>query len=166
MNPLYFNEAEKYLEKVYQLDPNDITTMNYLASTYGYTGKAQKGLDIIDEIDKMIANFDSIGMKANIQRGHLLRRLNRNNEAANAFIVAIKDFPKDTRNFYEVAICYDRALNKKLAIDWYTRYLDKIDPNWATKKWTKQELEEHEFVDISMERIQLLKLDLFFEEKK
>ena len=165
-NYLYYREAEKYLEKARQLDANDINIMNYLAATYGYTGKSQKGLDILDEIDVMVASFDSVGMKSNIQRGHLLRRLNRNNEAANAFITAIKDFPKDFQNFYEVAICYDRGSSKKLAIDWYTRYLEKIDVNWATKKWTEQELREHEFVSAAMERIQSLKEDLFWEEEK
>jgi len=166
LNRLYFQEAEKYLEKARKLDSNDINTMNYLATTYGYTGKAQKGLEILDELDKIIANFDSIGMKANIQRGHLLRRLYRNDEAANIFIAATKDFPNDTRNFYEVAICYDRALNKKKALEWYTLYLEKIDPNWATRQWTAQEPEKYEFVNTARERIQSLKLDLFFEEEK
>ena len=165
-NMLYFREAEKYLEKARQLDSQDINIMNYLAATYGYTGKAQKGLDILKELDDKIAQFDSIGMKANIQRGQLLRRLNRNNEAANAFIAAIKDFPKDLRNYYEVGICYDRGSGKKLAIDWYIRYLEKIDLNWAAKQWTEQELKEHEFVNIAIDRIKSLKEDLFWEEEK
>ena len=163
-NILYFREAEKYLEKARELNPDDIVTINYLASTYGYTEKAQKGLDILDELDVMIANFDSIGMKANIERGHLLRRLGRNNEAANAFIAATKDFPKDITNFYQVGICYDRAGNKRLAIEWYSRYLEKIDPQWATKRWSEAQLKEHEFIEITMNRINTLRTDLFFEE--
>ena len=163
-NLLRYREAEKYLEKARELDPNNVTTMNYLASTYGYIGKSQKGLDILDELDVMIANFDSIGMRANIERGHLLRRLNRNNEAANAFIAATKDFPKDLQNFYQVGICYDRGGNKRLAIEWYSRYLEKIDPQWATKQWTEAELKQHEFIDISKNRINTLRTELFFEE--
>ena len=163
-NSLYFLDAEKYLEKAHKMDPNDFGVMNYLADTYGYTGKAQKGLDIIDEIDKLVASFDTIGMKANIRRGHLYRRLNRNIEAANIFITATKNFPKDTRNYYEAGISYDRAQNKKLAIDWYIRYLEKIDPAWATKKWTEQELKDYEFVSTSINRIRQLREDLFFEE--
>ena len=159
----HYQEAEKYLEKARLFDPKDINTMNYLASTYGFTGKPKQGLDILKEIDDIVAQFDTIGMKANVQRGYLLRRLNRNIEAADAFIVATKDFPQDFQNFYETAICYDRALNKKLAIDWYTRYLEKIDPKWATKKWTEQELKKYEFVRYAMERIDTLKTDLFFE---
>ena len=163
-NTLYFNDAEKYLEIAHQMEPNDFGVMNYLADTYGYTGKAQKGLDIIDEIEKLVASFDTIGMRANIRRGHLFRRLNRNIEAANIFITATKNFPKDLRNYYEAGICYDRAQNKKLAIDWYTRYLEKIDPAWATKKWTEQELKDNEFVNIARDRIRQLREDLFFEE--
>jgi tetratricopeptide (TPR) repeat protein len=161
-----YTEAEKYLEKAYQLDSNDINTMNYLATTYGYTGKSQKGLDILDELDKMVAQFDTIGMKANIQRGYLLRRLNRNQEAANAFITAIKDFPKDIQNIWLVATCYDNAHNKKLAIDWYTRYLEKIDPQWATKRRTKEELKEYEFANYAVDRIKTLKEELFWEGEK
>ena len=163
-NPKYFRDAEKYLEKAHEMDPNDVNIMNYLADTYGFTGKAQKGLDIIDEINTMIASYDTIGMKANIRRGHLLRRLNRNIEAANVFITATKIFPKDLRNYYEAGISYDRAQNKKLAIDWYTRYLEKIDPAWATKKWTEQELTDYEFVSTAINRIRQLREDLFFEE--
>ena len=162
----YYRNAEKYLEKAHQMRPKELSIMNYLASTYRYTGKAQKGLDIIDEIDKIVANYDTIGMKANIQRGHLLRGINRNNDAANVFITATKDFPKDDRIFYEVAICYDRALNKKLAYEWYTRYLEKIDLKWSTRQWTEQELKKHEFVSTAMERVQTLKMDLFFEGEK
>ena len=159
----YYLDAEKYLEKALELDQNSVTTMNYLASTYGYTGKSQKGLDIIDKLDMMIAAFDSVGMKANIERGYLLRRLNRYNEAANAFIAATKDFPKDFQNFYHVGICYDRGGNKRLAIDWYSRYLAQIDPQWATKHWTEEELKEHEFIEIAKDRIETLRTDLFFE---
>ena len=160
----YIRDAEKYLEKAREIDPNDVNIMSYLADTYGYTGKAQKGLEIIDEIEMLVASYDTIGMKANIRRGHLLRRLNRNNEAANVFIAATQHFPKDPRNFYETGICYDRALNKKSAIEWYTRYLEKVDPQWASKNWTEQELKDHEFVTIAMDRIRLLREDLFFEE--
>ena len=166
MGVQYFRDAEKYLEKALQLNPNDINTMNYLATTYGYTGKDQKGLDIFVDIDKRIAEFDSIGMKANIQRGHLLRNLRRNQEAANAFITAIKDFPKDIENIFHVATCYDRASNRKLAIDWYTRYLEKIDPRWATKQWTKQELNKYELAEYAMNRIKSLREDMFWEGEK
>ena len=162
----YYREAEKYLEKARQLDPNDIITMNYLVSTYGYTGKAQNGLDILDELDERIAEFDSVGMRANPQRGYLLSVLNRHREAVGYYIAATKDLPDDIRNYYEVARCYDVIRNKKLALEWYTRYLEKIDPNWATRQWTQQELKKFESVTAAKERIQALKTDLFFEEEK
>jgi len=162
----YFENAEKYLEKARQLNENDINTMNYLATVYGYTRKAQQGLDILDELDVMVAQFDTIGMRANIQRGHLLRQLNRNNEAANVFIMAIKDFPKDIQIYYQVAICYDRALNRKLAIEWYSRYLEKIDPHWASKKRTEQELTTYEYASYATDRIKSLREDMFWEGEK
>ncbi len=105
-------------------------------------------------------------MRANIQRGYLLRLLKRYDEAIDIYITATKVFPQNLRNFYEVAVCYDMSLNKRSAFDWYTRYLEKIDPNWATKKWTEQELNKYEFATFSMNRIKLLKVDLFFEEEK
>ena len=163
----HFLEAEKYLEKAYQMDPLSLTIMNYLVSTYArthaFTRNGQRGLDILDELDMRIAEFDSIGKRANIQRGHLLRRMNRNLEAANVFIAATRDFPNELINFYEVALSYDRANERRLAIDWYTRYLERIDPNWATKQWTTQELEKYEFVSVAMRRIYILRTDLFFE---
>ena len=159
-----YYEAEKYLEKARHLEPKDITTMNYLASTYGFTGKPQKGLEIFDELDRIIADFDSVGMRANVQHGYLLRLLNRYNDAARVYITTTKDFPKESRNFYEVAVCYDLAQNKKLALEWYSRYLEEIAPKWATKQWTEQELKKHEFIKTSIERINSLKVDLFFEE--
>jgi len=161
-----YPEAEKYLEKARQLNSKDLNIMNYLASTYGFTGKAQKGLDLLKEIDDVVAQFDTISMKANIQRGYLLRVLNRHNDAANAYIIATKNFPEDAQNFYEVALCYDLAHNKRQAYDWYTRYLEKIDPKWATRQWTEQELKKHEYVSTAMERVQSLKTDLFFEGEK
>jgi len=161
-----YSEAEKYLEKANQMSINNINIMNYLASTYGYTGKAQKGLDILKEIDGIVAQYDTTGMKANIQRGFLLRMLYRYNEAADAYITATKNFPGNAQNFYEVALCYDLARNKKQAYEWYTLYLDKIDPNWASRQWTERELKKHELVNVAMERILILKTDLFFEGEK
>ncbi len=162
----FYDQAEKSLLKAHQLDPKDINTMNYLASTYGINEKPQKGLDVLNELDNIIASFDSIGMRANMQRGYLLRILKRYDEAIDIYITATKVFPQDLRNFYEVAVCYDLVLNKRSAFDWYTRYLEKIDPNWATKKWTEQELNKYEFATFSMNRVKLLKVDLFFEEEK
>ena len=161
-----YYEAEKYLFKAYQLDPNDMINMTYLATTYGYTGKAQQGLEILDNIDYMVAKTDTVGMQANIRRGYLLRILYRYNDAAKVFITATKQFPKDIRNFYEVAVCYDMARSKKPALDWYNAYLEKIDPNWETGQWTEQELKKLEFVSTAMERISSLKTDLFFEDEK
>jgi tetratricopeptide (TPR) repeat protein len=161
-----YHDAEKYLIRAYQLDPNNMINMRYLAANFGYTGKAKKGLEILDELDNMIAKIDTLGMQANIQRGYLLRTLYRYNDAAKVFIVATKDFPKNSRNFYEVAVCYDMARNKKQALDWYTRYLDMIDPKWATKQWEEKELKKLEFVKTAMERVKSLKTDLFFEEEK
>ena len=162
----YYLEAEKYLVKARQIDPNDMKVMNYLADTYGYTGKAEKGLDILNEIDIIVAHTDTIGMKVNVQRGYLLRILYRYNEAAKAFTAATKNFPKNTRNFYEVAVCFDMAFNKKQAFEWYNRFLEKTDPNWANRKWTENDLKEYEFVGIAMDRVVSLKTDLFFEEEK
>ena len=161
-----YPEAEEYLLKARQLDPKDINLMNYLASTYGHTGKPQNGLEIIDEIDKMIADIDSVGMRANVQRGYLLRLLSRYNDAAKAYITATKDFPKEPKNYYEAAVCYDLGRSKKLAIDWYSRYLEKIDPQWAAKQWTEQELKKHKFVKFVIDRIDRLRVDLFFEEER
>ena len=161
-----YHKAEKYLLKAYQLDPNNMINMKYLATNYGYTGKAQKGLEILDELGYMIAKTDTVGMQANIQRGYLLRTLYRYNDAAKVFIIATKHFPQNPRNFYEVAVCYDMARNKKQALDWYTQYLDLIDPQWATRQWTEKELKKLEFVSIAMDRVQSLKTDLFFEEGK
>ena len=160
----YYREAEEYLEKARKLDYSNVTIMNYLAPTYGFTGKAQKGLDIIHELDLMVADFDTIGMNANIQRGHLLRRLNRNREAANAFIKATKDFPNDYENFYQVAFSYERANDKRLAIEWYSRFLEKIDPNWEERqRWTAEELNKYQYIRTAIRRIEILRTDLFFE---
>lgn len=160
-----YQEAETYLIKARKIDSKDIALMNYLASTYGYTGKPQEGLEIFSELDRVIADIDSVGMKANIQRGYLLRLLRRYNDAANSYITGTKDFPKESRNFYEVAVCYDMDQNKKLALEWYSRYLDVIDPEWATKQWTVQELKKNELVKIAIDRVEGLKVDLFFEQK-
>ena len=161
-----YYEAEKYLLKARQMDPNNMITMKYLAVTYGYTGKAEKGLEILNELDYMIAQTDTIGMQANIQRGYLLRILSRYNEAAKVFTTATKNFPKTLRNFYEVGVCYDMALNKKQALNWYTQFLVQTDPNWSTRGWTEEDLKKHEFVEIAIERVNSLKTDLFFEEEK
>lgn len=162
----YYIEAEKYLFKARQINPTNTNIMNYLASTYGFTGKAQKGLEILDELDRMIASFDSIGLRAIPQRAYLLRVLNRYAEATEVYIQATKIFPDEPLNYYEVARCYDIVFNKRLALEWYTRYLEKIDPNWATRNWTTQELEKLALVNAAMERISSLRLDLFFEEEK
>jgi len=159
-----YGEAEKYLEKAHQLEPEDINTMKYLAFTYGFTGKPKKGLEVLDELDMLIADIDTVGMRANIQRGYLLRLLSRYYDAAKVYIVATKDFPTDPSNFYEVAVCYDLVRNRKLAIEWYSRFLEKIDPKWATRQWTERELNRLEHVKNAMGRIEVLKEDLFFEE--
>lgn len=159
-------EAEKYLFKAYLLDPKDMFTMALLATTYGHTGKAQKGLDILDKIDSLIAKTDTIGMQANIRRGTLFYRLFRYEDAAKCFITATKQFPKNPRYFYEVALCYDKARNKKLALEWYLAYLKKVDPKWATREWTEKELEKLGFVNIAMERVQSLQTDLSSEKGK
>jgi len=162
----YYRQAEQYLERALQLSPNDITTMNYLASTYGFNGKAQKGLDVLADLDKIVANFDTIGKRANVQRAHLLRRLNRDNEAAIAYIAATKDFPNELRNFYDVAICYDAMRNTKLSLEWYSRYLEKVNPQWETDKAVEQELKKNELTNHAMARVKALRVELFFQEER
>ena len=159
------DEAEKYLLKAHKLNPEDMTVMYLLAVTYANIGKSIYGLELLDKLDKMIANIDTIGMKANIQRGYMLRKLSRYNGAVNAFITATNNFPKNPRYFYEVAVTYDRAFNKKKAFEWYTRCLEKIDPNWATRQWTEEELKKWEFVSNAMGRARLLREELFLEEE-
>ncbi|MDR1172452.1 MAG: tetratricopeptide repeat protein [Bacteroidales bacterium] len=161
-----YAEAEKYLTRTLQTDSDNLRTLYHLAVISGYTGKAREGLLRLDQIDKIVAYADTSAIQANVQRGYLLRILNRYDDAARAFTAATLSLPKDTRNYYEVAVCYDMAHHKKQAFDWYNRYLEKIDPKWATRKWTEKELKDLEFVSIAMERIQSLKTDLFFEEEK
>ena len=161
-----YHEAEKYLFRALTADSSNINTIMYLASTYGYTGKAEKGLEVLDKLDKMVAVFDSASMRANIQRGYLLRILNRYNDAAKAFTSVTKNFPENLRYYYEVAVCYDMAFKKKQALEWYLRFLEKTDPKWATRKWTENDFKKFEFVDIAMDRVVSLKTDLFFEEEK
>ena len=160
-----YSEAEKYLFKAHQLDPKDINTMRYLARTYGFTGKAQKGLEVLKEIDDIIARFDTIGMKVNVQRGDLLRWMDRDREAVKCFMDATINFPNDLQNFYKVALCYDTPYSKKQSLEWYIRYLEKVDPHWATKQWTEQELNEFRFVSHSIKRVQMLREDLNIEEE-
>ncbi len=161
-----YAEAERYLTKTLEWDPDNIRTLHHLAIISGYTGKAREGLRFLDQINKIAAYADTSAMQANIQRGYLLRILNRYDDAAKTFITATQNLPRDARNYYEAAVSYDMAFNKKEAFDWYTRYLEKIDPNWATRKWTDKELKKVEFVRIAMDRVQSLKTDLFFEEDK
>jgi hypothetical protein len=80
----------------------------------------------------------------------------------NIFLIkTTKDFPKESQNFYEVAICYDMARNKKLALEWYTLYSEKMKEKIKSiRELTKQ---ESEFLGIAEERMQLLRTDLFFE---
>ena len=161
---IYRRDAEKYLKKAYEMRPRELNIMNYLASAYGFNNRNKEGLEIIEEMDKIIAGYDTLRFKANIQRGYLLRRSGRYSEAVSIFIHATKIFPKDIRYFYEVGICYERLQNKKLAIDWYTRYLEKTVSDWATRKWTEQELKKFEFAELAKDRIRVLKEELFWED--
>jgi tetratricopeptide (TPR) repeat protein len=161
-----YAEAEKYLTRTLETDPDNLRTLYNLAVISGYTGKAREGLLRLARIDKIAAHIDTSAIQANIQRGYLLRILNRYDDAARVFIIATRALPEDARNYYEVAVSYDMAPNKKQAFDWYNRYLEKVAPNWAIRKWTEEELKKVEFVSIAMDRIQSLKTDLFFEEEK
>ncbi len=161
-----FDKAEKYLGKALDYEPDNVKTMYYLAITYGYTGKPQNGLVLIDSINKSVVYYDSIRIQAEIQRGYLYRIANRYNEAAKSFISVTKSLPKMANNYYEVAVSYDMGLRKKDALDWYTRYLNKIDSRWATKNWTEAELKKNKLISVSIDRIEALKTDLFFEAEK
>ena len=56
------------------------------------------------------------------------------------------------------------ANEKSLAMEWYSRYLERIDPNWATRqRWTADELEKHRYIRAAERRIGILRTDLFFE---
>lgn len=160
-----YHQAEHYLSKALLDEPNNLNTMHYLAITYGYTGKAEKGLALIDSINNSVAYYDTVRINAEVQRGYLYRILYKYDEAAKSFISVTRAKPGDTRNYYEVAVSYDMARKKKIALDWYIRFLNKLDPDWATKEHSDTG-KQKSFREIAMDRVSQLRTDLFFEENK
>ncbi len=161
-----YTEAEKYLSKALAAEPDNTNTMHYLAVACGYTGKAKRGLDLIDSINKIVALYDTVRFKAEVQRGYLNRVLYRYNDAVKSYMVAVKAYPKQAIYAYEVAVSYDMGLKKKQALDWYVRFLNQIDPGWETKNWMEEEKQKPTYQNTAMARVRSLKTDLFFEEEK
>jgi tetratricopeptide (TPR) repeat protein len=159
-----YSTAEKYMSMALKTDPDNLNTMLYLGVVHGYTGNAEKGLDVFAHMDSIIAHYDTIKYKTEVQKGFLYRRLYRYDDAAKSFIEGTKTLPY-IDNYYEVALSYDMGNRKKQALDWYIRYLDLADPTWKNKKDLK-ETEGNKFQVYAMDRIEQLRIDLFFEEGK
>ena len=92
-----YHEAEKYLTKAFAADSSNMNTMLYLASTYGRTNKDAKGLEVLDKLDKMIAEINNEGIKSRIQRGYLFSGSDRYTDAAKVFISIANTSPD---NYY------------------------------------------------------------------
>jgi tetratricopeptide (TPR) repeat protein len=149
----------KYLEIALRHEPQDLTIMYYLSIAYELGGEVEKSLNMIDRINMNIKPYDSIRMKAEMQRGVVYLNQRRYNEALKLYLSFVKSNPSQIDFYLTVANIYSNLRKKKEALDWYIRYINKRDPDWETTVY-----EEFSPLRSIKERINKLRTDVFFEE--
>lgn len=126
-----FDTAKFYLEKAYQQDTTDISTLHILGISCSQSYYKELG---IKYLEKAIALYDpTINDYALIYRNLLEScRAWSNCPCEKNLAVAIKAMelnPTDTILIYHVAASYDRCMNdKEKAMEYYVKYLDTKPP--------------------------------------
>jgi tetratricopeptide (TPR) repeat protein len=160
--PEDYNLGIKYLEIALRQETSDLAIMYYLSIAYEYGGELEKSIALIDNINKNIKSYDSIRIISEIQRGVVYRKQRRYNEAIKTYSDVIKSDPSQIIFYRIIAEIYQYDLRKKKeALEWYIRYINKLDPKWETNAY-----EENTLLQYTKDRINKLKTDLFFEEGK
>jgi tetratricopeptide (TPR) repeat protein len=161
-SPTDYKLGIKYLEIALKHKPEDMSVMYYLAVVYEMRGEFDKSIALIDKINETVQQYDTVRIKAEILRGYAYEQRRRYEQAVKIYTTVIKTDPSRTDIYRRIAEIYHWFLDKKKdAVYWYSQYLNKIDPKWETK--SKSENYSYKFI---IERIEKLKVDLFFEEEQ
>jgi tetratricopeptide (TPR) repeat protein len=148
----------KYLELALEHEPDELSVMYYLSIAYEYGGEYDKSIAMIDKINEAVKKFDTIRIKAEIQRGTVYQSQQRYSEALKVYLSLVKSDPSLTVLYRTVASLYLYSGKKKEALDWYIRYMNKVDPAWETTVY-----EEFTTPYSIRKLIDMLRTDLFFE---
>jgi tetratricopeptide (TPR) repeat protein len=152
----------KYLEIALRQEPKDLAIMYYLSLAYKFGREFDKSIALLDKINKDIKPYDSIRIIAAIERGAVYRSQKRYSEAVKVYSEVLKSDPSQIGLYYSIADMYQYNLDKKKeALEWFIRYINKLDPKWETNVY-----EENTVLQYTKDRINRLKTDLFFEEGK
>jgi tetratricopeptide (TPR) repeat protein len=154
-----YAQAVKYLEIALKQQPDELGTMYLLAKSCELLTEFEKSISTVNSIRERVKQLDSLAVRAEIVRGNVFREQQHYEEAIKTYSAVLKADPSHTNLNITIAKIYDVNLqNKKEAINWYRRYLNKVFPEWEIKE-PKQKI--HLQVK---NRIEQLKTDLFYEE--
>lgn len=157
-------DAELYLEKSSKLDPENINTIYYLAICKRKLDKGKEGLLELSRIDSIFTQNDSLKVRVDEERGYLYRSLWEYYKAAEVFRSLVERKPDNSKYYYEVGASYDFAFEKQKALNWYKKFLTKIDSNWEAKVHD-QEKDRPTYKSVAIGRVEALTIDLFHEGK-
>jgi tetratricopeptide (TPR) repeat protein len=146
--------SEKYLDIALLHDPGNLTAMYYLSIVYGLTGRIDEGLKLTEEIEESIKQ-DTVRTRSHIQKGYLYVQKDLYDEAIKVYTAVVRADATQMGIFYNIAYLYDRMDKKKEALDWYIRFLNKMDARWETEE------PKHSLLLVCKNRVEELRVDLF-----
>jgi tetratricopeptide (TPR) repeat protein len=159
--PEDYNRGIKYLEIALRQEPDELSVMYYLSVAYEYGGEFDKSIDMVDKINEAVTVYDTLRIKAEMQRVVVYRHQQRYDEALKVYLSLVKTDPSQIDFYRIIAGLYLDLRKKKESLDWYIRYMNKADPQWETTVY-----KEFSYMNSYKELINMLRTDLFFEEGK
>jgi tetratricopeptide (TPR) repeat protein len=164
--PMNCEAGIHFLQMAVRQKPDELSAMFYLACAYGNCKQLDKSFALLDTINRkiedMIKEYDTIHIRAEIERGDIYRNCMHYDEAIGTYLAVLREDPSQTELYSIIADIYNYALHKKKeALDWYIRYMNKFDTEWETKEIDEKSPKQNNIKNI----IERLKIDLFFEEE-
>ncbi|MDR1056244.1 MAG: hypothetical protein LBL90_10610 [Prevotellaceae bacterium] len=156
-----YAKSEKHLRKALLADPENIDVLFTLGSVCGYNNKPAEGLTVLSALDTVLNKYEIMKAYTEAEKGLLFRQSKLYDKAIQCYRKAMQLFPDKDIYLYDTAVTYDYAGNKKQAIDWYKRFMQKRDSNWEKRVITPEASHEN----VALGRIRTLTDELFMEEK-
>jgi tetratricopeptide (TPR) repeat protein len=154
----YYGRAVGYFEKALKEQPDELEIIYLLARAGELCADYKTSLSAVDDIQRRMKHLDSLAVRAELIRGNVFKGQKRYEDAVKTYSAVLKADPSQINLILTVAKIYDENLtNKKEAINWYSRYLNRVSP-----KWEQQDPERQSHLYFK-NRIEQLKTDLFYE---
>ncbi|MDX2084225.1 MAG: tetratricopeptide repeat protein [Candidatus Melainabacteria bacterium] len=112
-----YRHAAEAFQKALKINENHLNTWNGLATTYGLDGKNAQALAAVDKL----TTLDSSNVQFFFNKGSLLQKMGRFEDAVQAYQQALKLDPKDQRSLFNLGTLLENQGKPEEALSYYEK---------------------------------------------